>query len=112
MLQPYAHQLVVGTFAGWVTGSVALYLGMLATAAGDWADADARFAAAAATHESIDAPAWLARTRLEWARMLRSRAEPGDDERADRFLGQAIDSAREMELANIERQAAELLASR
>jgi hypothetical protein len=56
-----------------------------------------------------DAPAWLARTRVEWARMFFSRRRPGDAERARELLGQAVATARERRLANIERRAVHLL---
>ena len=42
----------------------------------------ADFANAATRHEQIPAPTLLARTRLEWARMLLTRRGPGDGERA------------------------------
>jgi class 3 adenylate cyclase len=111
MLEPYAEQLVVGSFAGWVTGPVAFYLGVLATTVGDWENAEAHFASAAATHERIAAPTWLAHIRVEWARMLLARAEPGDGERALDLVRQALATARELGLANIERGAVELLGS-
>ena len=110
-LEPYADQLVVISLAGGITGSVAFYLGLLATTMGDWLEAEAYFAAAAATHERIGAPTWLARTRLEWARMLLAHAEPYDAERAHDLLRQALATARELGLANIERGAVELLSS-
>ncbi len=108
-LEPYADQLVTGAFAAMVIGSVAMYLGLLCTTAGDWAAADSYFADAAATHERIDAPIWLARTRVDWARMLQSRNVPGDDKRADELLGQALATARKLGLAAIERDARGLL---
>jgi class 3 adenylate cyclase len=110
-LEPFADQLVVSGFAGYVGGSVAIYLGMLATTIGDWSDAEARFAAAAATHERIGAPIWLARTRLEWARMLLARGESKDVERAGDFLDQALTAASEFGLGKIEQEATELLAT-
>lgn len=79
LLAPYGDQLpvfVVGT-AG---GSVLHYLGLLAATMDRYDDAEARLAAAATTHQRIQAPTWLARTRLEWARMLltrRQRWRPG-----------------------------------
>ena len=111
-LEPYADQLVVISFGGGVSGSVAFYLGLLCTTIGDWPAAEGHFAAAAATHERIGAPTWLARTRLEWARMLLARAETGDAERADHLLGQALTAARDLGLPPIERGAVELLSSR
>lgn len=110
MLEPYADQMVVSGFAGVLLGSVALYLGLLAATAGDWSDAEARFAAAASAHERTGAPTLLAHTRLEWARMLLARRQPADAERARELLGQAMATARELGLAKIEREAVGLLA--
>ena len=110
MLEPYADQVVVSGFAGCILGSIAFYLGLLAATVGDWRDAEARFAAAAATHERMGAPGWLARTRLEWARMLLARAESTDVERARDLLGKARAAASEFGLTSIEQQATELLA--
>jgi predicted ATPase/class 3 adenylate cyclase/DNA-binding SARP family transcriptional activator len=109
MLEPYADQLVVIAQGGAISGSVAHYLGLLAATTRDWNDAEAYFAAAAATYERIGAPAWLARTRLEWARMLLARAEAKDGERASDLLQHALATARELGLVTIEREAASLL---
>src|SRR5205823_14331211 len=95
-LEPYADQLVVGAFGGWVMGSVAFYLGLLARTIGDWPEAEAYFAAAATTHDRIGAPGRLPRPRLEWARMLLTRGEPGDGERAHNLLSQALAPARKL----------------
>jgi hypothetical protein len=51
----------------------------------------------------------LAHTYLEWARMLLRRGQPGDIERARELLGQAVTTARELGLANIERRVVELV---
>jgi class 3 adenylate cyclase/tetratricopeptide (TPR) repeat protein len=109
ILEPYADQLVVGGFAGWVVGSVAYYLGLLCRTIRDWPAADTYFTAAAATHERIDAPSWLARTRVEWARMLLARVEQGDQDRATELLRQALSTARDVGLPKIEREAVDLL---
>jgi hypothetical protein len=71
--------------------------------------AEGHFSMAEAIHDRIGAPVWLARTRLEWARMLLTRRRTGDIGRAGALLGQALDTAREFALANIERRAAALL---
>jgi tetratricopeptide (TPR) repeat protein len=107
LLVPYANQIVLT--AGGALGAVAHYLAVLATTFGDFDEAERRFAEAAATHERIGAPIWLARTQLEWGRMLLGRARPGDAERAREFLSQAVTTARERGLANIERRAVRLL---
>jgi class 3 adenylate cyclase/tetratricopeptide (TPR) repeat protein len=107
LLAPYAGHLVgAGTY--W-SRSVSYHLGLLAATLGRFDDAEERFAAAAATEERIGAPAWLARTRLEWARMLLARRASGDAERARGLLGQALATARELGLAGIEQRAVPLL---
>jgi hypothetical protein len=108
LLVPYAGQIVCTTGGGAV-GAVVHYLAVLATTFGDFDEAERRFAVAAATHERIGAPIWLARTKLECARMLLTCAGPGDAERARELLGQALATARELGLANIERRAGQLL---
>jgi hypothetical protein len=95
--------------AGGSLGAVAYYLAILAATSGDFYGAEHHFAKAAATHERIGAPHWLARTRLEWARMLLNRGRPGDAEQARELLGQALTTARERGLGNIERRAVQLL---
>jgi hypothetical protein len=55
--------------------------------------------------ERIAAPIWLARTRLEWARVLLRRNSPGAAERGRSLLGQVVDSAAALGLVALERQA-------
>ena len=107
LLVPYASQLVFT--AGGALGAVAHYLAILATTSGDFDEAERRFADAAGTHERIGAPIWLARTRVEWARMLINRGRPGDADEARELLGQTLTAAREHGLANIERHTVQLL---
>jgi tetratricopeptide (TPR) repeat protein len=95
--------------AGGVQGARAHYLALLARTLGDLDEAQRRFAEAATTHERIGAPTWLAHTRLEWARMLLARRQPGDAERARELLGQALATARDLGLAKVERDAVALL---
>ena len=107
LLLPYSAQLA-GQGISWI-GSVAHYLALLACTLDRAEDAESHFAAAAATHERIAAPSWLARTRLEWARMLLARRQPADVDRARELLGQALATARELGLAKVERDAVVLL---
>ena len=109
MLEQYPERFAVGGFGSWVVGPNALYLAVLATTVRDWDAANAYFGDAAALHERMEAPTWLARTRLEWARMLLARAESGDAERAHDLLRQALETARELGLLPIERDAVSLL---
>jgi len=110
-LEPWADQLIVGAFGGWVSGPVSFHLGLLATTADEWEEAEVRFAAAAAIQERINAPGWLASTRLAWARMLLTRAEPNDAERAHDLLRRALDTARERGMSKLEHDAVALLSS-
>ena len=107
-MAPYAEQLGF-PLTGICCPAIAHHLGVLATALGDWDEAADRFEAATATHERIAAPIWLARTSLEWARMLLARRQAGDPPRARELLGQALETARELGLTNIERKAVQLL---
>jgi len=91
------------------SGSVDHYLALLAMTLGRFDEADAHFACAEGLHDRIGSPPWLARTRLEWARMLLTRCGPADGVRARQLLGEALKTARELGLAKIERDAAALL---
>jgi tetratricopeptide (TPR) repeat protein len=106
-LAPY-HQFVPHNGAG-TSGAVSYHLGLLATTLGRHDEADAHFDAAHATHTRMGAPTLLARTRLEWARMLLTRRATGDAERARELLGQALTTARELGLSSVERRGAALL---
>jgi len=109
-LRPYADQFAFTT--GSFQGGITYHLGVLAAVNGQFQEAGSHFAAAEASHQRIGAPTWLARTRLEWARMLLARRGRGDPERARELLGQALAVARELGLGNVERRAVELLRSR
>ena len=62
---------------GWAShGARRPPLGALATLLGRFDEAEAQFAAATDLHGRIGAPCWLARTRLEWSRMLLRRGGP------------------------------------
>lgn len=104
---PFAD-VITGTYIGW-SGSASHHLGMLAGVLGRFNDAEQHFSAAEATHVRIGAPVWLARTHLEWARMLTTRRAPGDAERRRALLDQALDAARRLGLAKVESDAVALL---
>lgn len=107
-LTPFSEQVVIPTGAI-TTGAIAHHLGLLATTLGDYEEAEAHFQTAEAIHSRIGAPTLLARTRLEWARMLLARRQPGDAERGYDLLGRALATARELGLGNVERRAVALL---
>ena len=80
-LLPYAWLNAVA--AGEVAiGSVARYLGLLATTMGHWNEAAQHFEDALAMNERMGARPWLAHTQHDYARTLLARDEPGDRERA------------------------------
>jgi hypothetical protein len=106
-LRPYAGQAV--PLMTIPTPAVAHHLGLLSTTLGRYDEAETWFAAAAATHERLGAPHCLALTRLERARMLLARRAAGDAERARELLGQALATARELGLGNLEPRAVALL---
>jgi tetratricopeptide (TPR) repeat protein len=107
LLRPH-HSAIVIAQTVWF-GPIAYDLGLLATTLGRYADADAHFAEAVATHARIGVRGMLPHTCLEWARMLLTRREPGDAERGRDLLERALATAREFGLGNIEGRAATLL---
>ena len=90
-------------------GSVAHYLGLLATTMHRFDVADADFAHAAAGYERLGARPWLALTRLEWSRMLLTRDREGDAARAQALLDEALLTAQALGIPMIDRRARALL---
>jgi hypothetical protein len=60
---------------------------------------------------STDAPIKLARTQVDWARMLSDRGRAGDPERARELLDIALTTATRLGLATIKRHAQTVLAT-
>jgi class 3 adenylate cyclase/tetratricopeptide (TPR) repeat protein len=108
LLAPYAEQMPVAGL-GMAGGSVSHYLGLLAATLDRYDEAEAHFRAAVEMHTRIEAPTWLARTELEWARLLLRRDGPGDRDRARQLLGESLSTARRLDLATVARRAATLL---
>jgi class 3 adenylate cyclase/tetratricopeptide (TPR) repeat protein len=105
-LNAWPDQVVFnGTVVG---GSVAQVLGLLASALGDYDAAEAHFNHALAVHERLHAPYLLARTNLEWGRMLIGRARPGDRHHARAHLETALDLAQRYDCALVGQQAKSL----
>ena len=107
LLTPYTDQVV--NIHGWQLNCVTHYLGLLATSLGRFDQAEAHFQATVDRQLRLGTPAWLAHTRYEWARMLLARRAPGDEEQARELLGQALATARELGLSNVERRTVALL---
>ena len=73
-----------------VIGSVARYLGILASAMSRWDDAARHFEDALAMNARMGARPWLAHTQEDYARMLLDRDAAGDRERAQLLLSEAL----------------------
>jgi DNA-binding SARP family transcriptional activator len=81
LLPASGELVVVGSGVG-STGAVDRTLGVTEATLGRWGEAEAWFASALERNEALGAVPWAARTRVDWARVLLARAEPGDKERA------------------------------
>lgn len=106
-LEPYPHWVV--PFHVFPMPSVSFHLGLLAGFLRRFSDAERHFFAAMAEQERMGAPTYLARTRLEWGRLLLDRGEPGDVAQAQTMLRDALAAAMELGLLSVERDATALL---
>jgi DNA-binding SARP family transcriptional activator len=79
-----------------IRGSVARYLGLLATTTERWDEAELHFENALAMNERMGAHPWLAHTGHDFARMLYARNSRGDRERAQALLDSALGTYREL----------------
>jgi hypothetical protein len=107
LLEPYHAQFAVFVSS---VGSVAHFVGALAATLGRFDEADAFFQEAAEMETAAGAVTCLARTRVDWARMLLARNQPADADRARSLLDDAIATALAVGLPTVERRARELLA--
>jgi len=77
-------------------GSVARYLGILASTTSRWDDATQHFEDALEMNARIGARPWLAHTHRDYARMLLARDAVGDREKAQLLLARALATYREL----------------
>jgi AAA ATPase-like protein len=105
VLAPYAALVAQDCGAVAFHGAYAHHLGTLAATLERWDEADDHLAQAVAMHDRMGARAYLARSRVEWARMLLARRAPGDAARARDLLGQVRAAARDLGLSTTDRQA-------
>jgi tetratricopeptide (TPR) repeat protein len=105
LLVPWATLNVADVGEG-IRGSVARYLGILATMTKSWPEAELHFDAALAMNERMGARPWLAHTQGDYARMLIARDEPGDRGRALRLAGRALEAYRSLGMDSFAAQAA------
>jgi hypothetical protein len=107
MFAPYAGQFAASGVL--VFGAIDFYLGLLASTLGRFDEALSHFGAAGRMHERISSPPWIARTRLEWGRMLLRRDGPGDVERGRALINAALTMALSLGQGSVERRARDAL---
>ena len=78
----------------------------MATVLARYDDAERHFAEASGLHDRIGGAPYLARTYLEWARMLGERGDDDDYQRAIELIEDATRIASEHSLTNIARHTA------
>jgi tetratricopeptide (TPR) repeat protein len=91
-------------------GCYSRQLGVLATTLEQYDDAERHFDDAIAMNTRMGARPWVARTQLDYARMLLRRDSAGDRTRARELLETARAAARDMGMAGVERDCGRLLA--
>jgi len=91
-------------------GSASRQLGLLAETLGRLDDAERHFEDALAMNIRMGARPWVARTQLDYARMLRKRASDGDVARAQELLAAALATAQEIGMAKVAADCEGLLA--
>jgi tetratricopeptide (TPR) repeat protein len=109
-LRPYAPLNVVIGLGIHYPGSVELFLGLLATTAERWDDAEGHFEAARSMHEQMRAPPLGAHTDLEHARMLFAQGRPDDRPRAHELLTRAAATGAALGMTRLSERVAELSA--
>ncbi|HEY5639576.1 MAG TPA: tetratricopeptide repeat protein, partial [Dehalococcoidia bacterium] len=82
-------------------GAIGRSLGQLATVLGRWDDAERHFDDALDLNRKMDHRPALAQTRLNYGEMLLRRVGPGDGEKAQILLRQALEAAQEMGMATV-----------
>jgi DNA-binding SARP family transcriptional activator len=98
LLAPWATLNAVDQAEG-IRGSVARYLGLLATTTEGWDEAELHFEDALAMNARMGARPWLAHTQRDYARMLHARDGPSDRERAKAMLDTARKTYLELDMA-------------
>jgi class 3 adenylate cyclase/tetratricopeptide (TPR) repeat protein len=104
LLLPYRDLAMVVPTTTVCCGANARYLGMLASAIGDWAAADEHFVLALDMDERLRAWPWLAHTKHEFALMLRARGRAADRRKADKLLAEALASAERIGMPALQTQ--------
>ena len=104
-ISPFGDQYVMSFVA---LGAAGRFIGALEATLGRYEDADRSFSTAAHMEQTAGAVIHLARTRVEWARMLLARRGPGDVDRATALLDEVLTATSWLELPAVEQRAREL----
>jgi len=109
LLVPYTdHCVQVGMITLW--GNASRFLGLAATACGNWEAAHRHFSYAEERNENIGSKPLVARTLVDHADMLLRRAERADSDAAARLLDRAMSLAEPLGMVELWRRAAGLQA--
>jgi AAA ATPase-like protein len=100
LLMPYQDRMAISAHAIFA-GPVPRCLGILATLRGEWEEASRHFAGAMAMAERTGARPTMSFLRIDEARMLTARDQPGDRARALTLLHQAREGVEELGLERI-----------
>jgi len=101
LMLPYASLTVVVGNSVACNGAASRNLGQLAAVMGQWEKAQAHFEHALEFNERLKALPWLANTRQQYASMLLARRDPGDTDRADALLTDALALARLLNMSGL-----------
>jgi tetratricopeptide (TPR) repeat protein len=110
-LAPYRGRNVMAAPLAACWGSISRSLGVLAATLGDYSAAEAHFEDALADNERLGAAFCIARTLIEYARMVQARGQDGDADRAALLAKRALELAESRRLPLRQQQALDLLAS-
>lgn len=111
LLSPYAGRNALSNPDNCI-GSVARSLGVLATMTRRWPEAIRHFEDALAMNARTNARPWVARTQCDYARLLLTRDDPGDRDRANDLLGRARRTCAELGLTALAKRVSGLLDER
>jgi hypothetical protein len=110
LLAPYGDRVIVAGLGVLCAGSVAHFLGMLATRLGHFAAAAEHLETALRVHAAIGSPPWTAYSHCEYTRLALARRAPGDRERAERARAAALEIAERLGMKRLRRRVAALAA--
>lgn len=104
LMLPYKQINVLISVGSACYGSASRFLGALATIMERWDEAEQHFDTALTINRRMGARPWLAHTQYQYTRMLLSRDQPGDSEKAEALIKDALTTARELGMVALEQR--------